>query len=81
MLKLYSTVVGGFAQVGANLYGLELPVQRLFGYRAGGKNAGVYGRFMGGSARNRSNSGHVGQQRQYMQIVQISINTGDFASG
>jgi hypothetical protein len=45
VLKLYSTVVGGFTQGGTNLYGLELPVQRLVGYRAGGKNAGVYGRF------------------------------------
>jgi hypothetical protein len=81
MLKFYSTVVGGFAQGGTNLYGLELPVQRLVGYRAGGENAGVYGRFMGGSARNRSNSGRVGQQGQYMQIVQSCINTGDYASG
>jgi hypothetical protein len=80
MLKLYSTVDGGFAHVRADLYRLGLPVQRLFGYRAGGKNARVYGRFMGGSARNRSNSGPVGRQRQYMQIVQSRINTGDLSS-
>jgi len=72
MLKLYSTVVAGFARGGTNLYGLELSVQRLVGYRAGGKNAGVYGRFMGGSARNRSSSGRVGQQRQYMQSCKAS---------
>jgi hypothetical protein len=80
MLKRCSTVVGGFAPGGTNLWGLNRPSKGFVGCRAGGKNAGVYGRFMGGSARNRSNSGPVGQQRQYMQIVQSSINTGDFAS-
>ena len=40
----------------------------------------IYGRFMGGSDRNRSNSGRLGQCVQHMQIAQIRINTGDFAS-
>ena len=40
----------------------------------------VYGRFMGGSDRNTSTSGRVGQPVQFMQIVQSRINTGDFAS-
>src|SRR6266851_8020095 len=40
----------------------------------------IYGRFMGGSDRNRSNSGRRGQFVQHMQIAQIRINTGDSAS-
>ena len=40
----------------------------------------IYGRFMGGSDRNRSNSGQSGQCVQHMQIVQSRINIGDFAS-
>src|SRR5450631_358510 len=40
----------------------------------------IYGRFMGGSGRNRSNSGRLGQCVQHMQTVQSRINTGDFVS-
>ena len=40
----------------------------------------LYGRFMGGSDRNTSNSGRFGQSRHFMQIVQSRINTGYFAS-
>ena len=40
----------------------------------------VYGRFMGGSDRNRCNSGRLGQSVQHMQIAQSRINTGYFAS-
>ena len=40
----------------------------------------VYGRFMGGSDRNRFNSGRLGQSVQHMQIAQSRINTGYFAS-
>src|SRR5205823_14398870 len=40
----------------------------------------IYGRFMGGSDRNRSNSGRLGQFVQHMQIAQSLINTGYFAS-
>jgi hypothetical protein len=40
----------------------------------------VYGRFMGGSDRNTSNSGRFGQSVQNMHIVQSRINTGYFAS-
>jgi len=36
--------------------------------------------FMGGSNRNTSNSGRVGQSVQFMQFAQHCINTGDFAS-
>ena len=41
----------------------------------------VYGRFMGGSDRNRSNSGRLGQFVQHMQIAQGRINTGDCTPG
>ena len=40
----------------------------------------VYGRFMGGSDRNTSNSGRFGQSVQFMQMVQGRIDTGHFAS-
>jgi hypothetical protein len=40
----------------------------------------LYGRFMGGSDRNTSNSGRFGQSMHFMQMAQSSINTGYFAS-
>src|SRR5258708_25279230 len=40
----------------------------------------IYGRFMGGSDLNRSNSSRLGQFVQHMQIAQSLINTGYFAS-
>jgi hypothetical protein len=40
----------------------------------------VYGRFMGGSDRNTSNSGRVGQSVQVMHLAQRRINTGHCAS-
>ena len=39
----------------------------------------IYGRFMGGSDRNRSNSGRLGQCVLHMQIALSRINTGDCA--
>ena len=40
----------------------------------------IYGRFMGGSDRNTSNSGRLAHSVQFMQIVQSRINTAYFAS-
>ncbi len=40
----------------------------------------IYGRFIGGSDRNRSNPGRLVQSVQYMQIAQSRINSGYFAS-
>jgi hypothetical protein len=44
------------------------------------RKAEVYGRFMGGSDRNTSNSGRLGHSVQNMHFVQSRINTGDCAS-
>jgi hypothetical protein len=54
------------------------PSTRIF--LANTVRSNVYGRFMGGSDRNRSNSGRLVQFVQGMQITQSRINTGYFAS-
>jgi len=80
VLKLCSSFVGGFAQIGGNLDCLGQPqLGILQGAQVHGE-AEVYGRFMGGSDKNTSNSGRFGQSVQFMQIVQCRINTSDFAS-
>ena len=43
-------------------------------------SAEVYGRFMGGSARNSDNPGRLGQSEHRMHRAQSRINTGDCAS-
>jgi hypothetical protein len=45
-----------------------------------GEMTKLYGRFMGGSDRNTSNSGRSAQSVQDMQSVQHRINTGDCVS-
>jgi hypothetical protein len=78
--KIGASFVGRFAQVGGNLGSPEQPVQsvlRIANVRGSGE---VYGRFMGGSSRNMSNSGHLAQSVQFMQFAQCRINTGDCAS-
>jgi len=43
--------------------------------------AEVYGRFMGGSAKNTGNLGRFGQSGQFRHMAQSRINTGDCTSG
>jgi hypothetical protein len=71
---------GGFAQIGRNLDGPQQPVEGVLRMQKSGEVAELYGRFMGGSDRNTSNSGHFGQSMQFVQITQSRINTGDFVS-
>jgi hypothetical protein len=59
---------------------LQLAMQGLFGEAAAPESGRVYGRFMGGSASNSDSLGRCGQSRQFMQIAQSRINTGDIAS-
>jgi hypothetical protein len=77
--KICPSFVSGFAKVGANLGRPKQLVQRVLHIGKVRRSGEVYGRFMGGSDRNRSNSGHLGQSVQYMQGAQYRINTGDFA--
>jgi hypothetical protein len=78
--KIGTSFVGGFAQVGGDLDRPEQLVQRVPHIAKVRGSGEVYGRFMGGSDRNRSNSGQLGQSVQYVQNAQVIINTGYFAS-
>jgi hypothetical protein len=78
--KICESFAGGFAQGGKNLDRPEQPVQGVLLIQRSGKVTQLYGRFMGGSDRNMSNSGRLGQSVQFMQTVQRRINTGYFAS-
>jgi hypothetical protein len=80
VLRLCSTFVGAFAQVGGNLDSQDQSMQGALHIAKVHREAEVYGRFMGGSDRNTSNSGRLGQSVQNMQFVQSRINTAYFAS-
>jgi hypothetical protein len=70
--------------VSPRLFFIWLAVQTAFqgvlGAAGALESARVYGRFMGGSASNSDSLVRGGQSRQFMQIAQWRINTGDFAS-
>jgi hypothetical protein len=70
----------GFARVGRTLDRPPQPVEGVLRLQESGKVVELYGRFMGGSDRNTSNSGRFGQSVQNMHIAQCRINTGDCAS-
>jgi hypothetical protein len=78
--KICESVSDGFAQGGRNLDRPQPPVQGVLLIQKSGELAQLYGRFMGGSDRNMSNLGRLGQSVQFMQMVQCRINTGYFAS-
>ena len=80
MTKICESVSDGFAQGGRNLDLPERPVQGVLLIQKSGKLAQLYGRFMGGSDRNMSNLGRLGQSVHFMQMVRSRINTGYFAS-
>ena len=73
MTKICESFAGGFARP-------QQPVAGVLRMQKSGEVVELYGRFMGGSDRNTSNSGRLGQSVQFMQMVQIRINTGYFAS-
>jgi len=75
-----ASFVSGFAQVGGNLDRSEQPAQDVFHIANVLGSGEPYGRFMGGSDRNTSNSGRSAQSVHGMQIVQRRINTGDCTS-
>lgn len=80
MTKICESFAGGFARVGRTLDRAPQPVEGVLRMQKSGEVVELYGRFMGGSDRNTSNSGRFGQSVQFMQFVQSRINTGYFAS-
>jgi hypothetical protein len=78
--KICESFAGGFARVGRTLDRPKQPVEGVLRMRKSGEEVELYGRFMGGSDRNTSNSGRFGQSRHFMQMAQSRINTGYFAS-
>ena len=80
MTKICESFAGGFAQVGKTLDRPPQPVEGVLRLQKSGEVVEPYGRFMGGSDRNTSNSGRFGQSVQFMQLVQCRVNTGDCAS-
>ncbi|MGA8618884.1 MAG: hypothetical protein WB660_10270 [Candidatus Sulfotelmatobacter sp.] len=79
MTKICESFAGGFAQIGRTLDRPPQPIG-LLRMQKNGKVGEIYGRFMGGSDRNTSNSGRFAQFVQFMQMAQSLINTGYFAS-
>ncbi len=80
MTKICESCAGGFARVGRTLDRPPQPVEGVLHMQKSREVVELYGRFMGGSDRNTSNSGRFGQSRHFMQIAQCRINTGYFAS-
>jgi hypothetical protein len=77
--KICESFAGGFGRVGRILDRPPLPVEAVLRMQKSGEVVELYGRFMGGSDRNTSNSGRFGQTVQFMQMMQSRINTGYFA--
>ena len=80
MTKICESFAGGFARVGRTLDRSPQPVEGVLRMQKSGEVVEIYGRFMGGSDRNTSNSGRFVQSVQFMQLAQGRINTGYFAS-
>ena len=80
MTKICESFASGFAWVGRTLDRPPRPVEGVLRTQKSGEVAELYGRFMGGSDRNTSNSGRFGQSVQFMHIAQGRINTDSFAS-
>ena len=80
MTKICESFAGGFARVGRTLDRSPQPVEGILRMQKCGEVVEIYGRFMGGSDRNTSNSGRFVQSRHFMQMAQGRINTGYFAS-
>ena len=80
MLNVSSTFVGGF-EIGNNLDRAEHSAEAVLHIAEVQGRAPIWWRFGGGSDRNRALLGTSGNSMHGMQIAQIRINTGDFASG
>ena len=80
MTKICESFASGFAWVGRTLDRPPRPVEGVLRTQKSGEVVELYGRFMGGSDRNISNSGRFGQSVQFMHMAQGRINTDSFAS-
>ena len=80
MTKICESFASGFAWVGRTLDRPPRPVEGVLRMQNSREVAELYGRFMGGSDRNTSNSGRFGQSVQFMHMAQGRINTDSFAS-
>ena len=80
MLNICSGFVGGFCQVGFNLDRPEQSAEVVVQMAQVLEESEICRRFGGGSDRNRALLGNPMQPVHDMQIVQIRINTGYFAS-
>jgi len=78
--KICESFASGFAWVGRTLDRPLRPVEGVLRTQKSGEVVELYGRFMGGSDRNTSNSGRFGQSVQFMHMAQGRINTDSFAS-
>jgi hypothetical protein len=78
--KICESFAGGFARVGRTLDRPQQPVEGVLRMQNSREVVELYGRFMGGSDRNTSNSGRFGQSVQFMHMAQGRINTDSFAS-
>ena len=80
MPNICSDFVGGSVQVGYNLDRPEHSVQMDSHLAQVQEEVEIWGRFGGGSDRNRALLGNGGNSMHDMQIVQSRINTAYFAS-
>jgi hypothetical protein len=80
VLNVCSGFIGRAVQVGDNLGCPEQSVQMDLHMAQVQWKAEIWGRFGGGSDRNRALLGNGGNSMHDMQIVQSPINTACFAS-
>ncbi len=79
MLNIGSDRIGGFAKVGDGL-GFQLCSEQTVSCATGVQGTSEpWGRFGGGSTRNRALVGGSGNSVHVMQIAQSRINTSDYA--
>ena len=80
MTKICESFADGFARIGRTLDRQELSVLAVLDIAELHGNGEIWRRFGGGSDRNRALLGNPVQPVHDMQIVQVRINTGYFAS-
>jgi hypothetical protein len=80
VLNIRSHFMGTFYGVAASLGCPEQSVKAVLHAREVQGSAEIWGRFGGGSARNRALVGGSCNAVHFMQIAQSRINTGDCAS-
>ncbi len=80
MRKICESLAGGFARVDRTLDRPPQSVEGVLRMQKSGEVVELYGRFMGGSDRNRALLDNQGNSMHVMQIAQGRINTSDYVS-